>query len=325
MNRDKILVLNNTNSETAKTLAKELDTEVVSKIPFGFEGVVLCFAHWKNEVIPQKCLVLNKPESIRLCSDKRKSLKILNDNGITTPKIYCAGLESVEFPCVARTKNHHSGKGFWLCLNRGDLKRAFNNGASYVVKYVPVKEEYRIHVFNEKVIDVRKKVRNETVTEEQTDYNIRSVHKGWKFVEKNTTHNIPENVLEECTKAVSVLGLDFGAVDLLLSDDNTYYVLEVNSSPGLSMTNTLEKYCEEITKIVNNHYQYTKTYTEREVFKAISEVLRFTRLYNKPYVLVSEFKTALQKKNTKNPFINERFRGDLRPLKFLGKGKVPFF
>ena len=40
-----------------------------------------------------------------------------------------------------------------------------------------------------------------------------------------------------------VLGLDFGAVDLLLTSDLRVMVLEVNSAPGLSGS-TLSKYVE---------------------------------------------------------------------------------
>jgi len=48
--------------------------------------------------------------------------------------------------------------------------------------------------------------------------------------------------------AVSALGLDFGAVDIIYNEhENQYYVLEVNTAPGLEGT-TVEKYAEAFAK-----------------------------------------------------------------------------
>jgi len=47
--------------------------------------------------------------------------------------------------------------------------------------------------------------------------------------------------------AVDALCLDFGAVDIIYNEhEDKYYVLEVNSAPGLEGT-TLEKYVEALT------------------------------------------------------------------------------
>ena len=49
------------------------------------------------------------------------------------------------------------------------------------------------------------------------------------------------SISEQAIKAVETLGLDFGAVDLILHND-TPYVLEVNTAPGLQVDNRLEAY-----------------------------------------------------------------------------------
>ena len=48
--------------------------------------------------------------------------------------------------------------------------------------------------------------------------------------------------------AVEALGLDFGAVDIMYHE-NTFYVLEVNTAPGLTRTRTLEAYANEIRRL----------------------------------------------------------------------------
>ena len=51
--------------------------------------------------------------------------------------------------------------------------------------------------------------------------------------------------------AVKALGLDFGAVDIIYNEkENQYYVLEVNTAPGLEGT-TLIKYAERFSKLWN--------------------------------------------------------------------------
>jgi glutathione synthase/RimK-type ligase-like ATP-grasp enzyme len=61
----------------------------------------------------------------------------------------------------------------------------------------------------------------------------------------------PEELLSSACKAVNLLGLDFGAVDIghrLI--DNKFFVFEVNTAPGLEGT-TLDKYA----KAIYNYYR----------------------------------------------------------------------
>ncbi len=228
--------------------------------------------------------MLNKPSSVQLCSDKIKSLQVLGDSGINVPEF------TDEFPMIGRTKRHHSGNGFWLCLNQYDKQKAINEGAEYFIEYIPVRTEYRVHVFRDKVIDVRRKAENE-LFEGTPDQYVRSIHKGWKFLKVNP-NNFDESCIGECINSVELLGLDYGAVDVLLGDNGEYYVLEVNSSPGLKPEcSTLGKYVEEIKKLIP---EQEITYTQEQVNNALTRILRHTRLYNKPFVLVNEFKKELK-------------------------------
>ena len=60
----------------------------------------------------------------------------------------------------------------------------------------------------------------------------------------------PQEVSEELTslgkQAVDALGLDFGAVDIILGADGRYSVLECNSAPGV------ESPRQAITSLVNH-------------------------------------------------------------------------
>lgn len=74
----------------------------------------------------------------------------------------------------------------------------------------------------------------------------------------NHTYRNPRKVLtpeqsETAIKAVQSLGLDFGAVDMVIGDDGNAYVLEVNTGPSLQVETGLEaytnKFLDEIKKI----------------------------------------------------------------------------
>lgn len=102
--------------------------------------------------------------------------------------------------------------------------------------------EYRVHVFGNKILDVTKKKRRNAI--ERSDY-IKNLANGWVYCRNDI--DIPENLLDCAKKAISALGLDFGAVDILYRK-GVPYVLEINTAPGLQGT-TLNKYIEEFKKL----------------------------------------------------------------------------
>lgn len=95
--------------------------------------------------------------------------------------------------------------------------------------------EFRVHVFGDKIIDVTKKRRRSDVN--RNDY-IRNLANGWVYCRDGISY--PDVLTETAKRAVSSLGLDFGAVDILLRKDIPY-VLEINTAPGLTGT-TLARY-----------------------------------------------------------------------------------
>ena len=96
------------------------------------------------------------------------------------------------------------------------------------VKYIKKKAEYRIHVFNGKIIDIQqKRKRHEAI---EINFQIRSHNNGW------------------------VLGLDFGAVDIIWNEKQQQgYVLEVNTAPGLE-GETIINYANAIEELINDYY-----------------------------------------------------------------------
>ena len=142
-----------------------------------------------------------------------------------------------EMIVVRQLARGHGGRGIMLISGEDEIPDA----PLYTV-YKKKKAEYRIHVFNGQVIDVQqKRLRKPADDEEITaNHQMRNFDNGWVYCREDVL--APDAVLDEAVKAVKVLGLDFGAVDIGWNEHyQTPYVYEVNTAPGLEGT-TLEIY-----------------------------------------------------------------------------------
>ena len=188
---------------------------------------------------------LNQCKAILKASDKRATFKLLTDAGVTTPE-WTFSIETARSwntTVLCRTIiNGHSGAGIVMADKPDDIVPA-----PLYVKYKKKKEEYRIHVYNGKVIDTQIK-RKRDGFKENTNFSskIRNHHTGWVYCRTNIVEcGLRDNL---AVQAVKALGLDFGAVDMIYNErEDKYYVLEINTAPGLDGT-TIDKYVEAIVK-----------------------------------------------------------------------------
>ena len=182
--------------------------------------------------------------------------------------------KDIKLPLIGRTKYHQGGKGFWICPTMTHIKAAIDDGAQYFQNMIEISDEYRLHIFNNEVIHaVRKSKRTKKEYEDHyvkdelehqknlaeknnnsfdeptaklilermakkktaggADMIIRSNKLGWKFSHVKTVN---EDLKKEAIKAIKSLNLDFGAVDCCLDVNNTPYVIEINTGPGLEET-----------------------------------------------------------------------------------------
>ena len=163
----------------------------------------------------------------------------------------------------------------WQKVDVDDALKTRKNGKSvgYFVQFVPNKREFRIHVFDGTILQSSEKVWQNnppaafkllkkelyakraakagvTLNDSTIDFVIDQIikddislpdnhsrhnTKGWKF-QFITNQKTPANIREAAIKAVAALGLEFGAVDCILGEDNNAYIIEVNTGPGLCAT-----------------------------------------------------------------------------------------
>ncbi len=191
---------------------------------------------------------LNKPNSIQLACDKLTTFHILEENGFkdipqyTTSKDIAQHLIDMGNTIYCRsTTTGHSGRGIVIANTSDELI----NAPLYTVK-TKHKHEYRVHVFRDQILDVQQK-------KKKLGYGngngIRNHSNGWVYARAEIAPS--EELLSSARRAVNLLGLDFGAVDIghrLI--DNKFFVFEVNTAPGLEGT-TLDKYA----KAIYNYYR----------------------------------------------------------------------
>lgn len=183
---------------------------------------------------------INDPWMVISATDKRQAFKAWTEAGV---------------PCVPWTTDKAVAQewnqkakvlGRTACQQAGSGIKVYEAGSvigdhQLYTKYIPKKQEFRVHVFGGKAILVSEKRKKKGV---DSDYTIRSNHKGWVFCYKDV--NEPDGLRVLGVNAVGALGLDFGAVDIIYNAKlNKLYALEVNSAPGLCTT-SLEAYANEI-------------------------------------------------------------------------------
>lgn len=154
---------------------------------------------------------------------------------------------------VRNTLTGHSGQGI-IILEAG----APIPNAPLYVEYIPKDAEYRVHIFNNEVIDVQRKVAKPGT--EPTNWGVRSHANGFIFTRHTAagalhTADCPPDVLEQARRAMAVSGLVFGAVDVLFNKKReAAYVLEINTAPGLE-GETVQVYANAIRNYFNQQVQ----------------------------------------------------------------------
>lgn len=201
--------------------------------------------NWMDRANARSVRVLNDPTAVRTASNKLKALIALEEAGVNVPRFTVTKelaeywLNDGETVVERHTLNGNSAEGVRIVnLDDEDMPSDLTNAPLYT-KFIPKTCEFRVHVFRNEIIDYceKKKMSSDRRPENFNKY-VCSNEYGWVFCRNNVRHI--DSVKEMAKKAVSALGLDFGAVDVVYYE-GTPYVLEVNTAPGI-MGTTLRQY-----------------------------------------------------------------------------------
>jgi hypothetical protein len=192
--------------------------------------------------------VLNKPEVVNVARNKLTTFTRLKAAGFPNlPDFWTkapSDKERGKSIILQRTVDGQSGSG--ITVKRPG--EALSNAPLYV-RYVPKEIELRVHVMNGRVIAVQQKRKKNDVKLDDDKQLIRSHHNGWIFAVNDITPGAAELAKPVAVEACRLLGLDFGAVDIVIpkgKNAGTPVFLEVNTRPGLESATILGAYADEL-------------------------------------------------------------------------------
>jgi glutathione synthase/RimK-type ligase-like ATP-grasp enzyme len=248
-------------SESAKALAEALEIKRVNKENTKIKGNPnKILINWGNTILEHpellKCTVLNRPDAVAQTCNKLRFFQMFQTEeqktiipewtdryGVVVNWVQ----EDKERLVVARkVLTGHSGEGIQLF----DYDYTIEEGvpaAPLYTKYIPKKDEYRIHFSRRTGIFFKQRKALVRGTE-KPDFKIRNLVGGFIYANQDIeTPEVVDKVAEMFYNGMEAGGLDFGALDIIYNErQNKAYILEVNTAPGLS-GRTLEAYKEMLT------------------------------------------------------------------------------
>ena len=202
-------------------------------------------------------VVLNTPEAVSNASNKLRMLNLMKEAGIDT-------LNFTNNPDEVDGLRDEAG-GFYVRDKSGVVRydTVFNPFTDlYVSQPIENKRrEYRVQVFNGKIMGIYEKVPNEMAENPESEAEIPKLFKSFTCKFKRcdpSVSRVDQNAQELCVRAVHSLGLLFGGVDLIMSKGKKFTVCEVNSAPGLN-SNNVEKWTAEIKAYVQEKLNETNS------------------------------------------------------------------
>jgi len=190
----------------------------------------------------------NLPYCVGIASNKLHAFEVMEDAEIKIPKYTTNPDEAVTWLkdgmkriYCRRILNGHSGAGIIVATKPDELVAA----PLYVEGITGFRDEYRVHVFDGNIIDTQMKRKKVDAEPNQL---IRNHGNGYVYCREDIPP-LEVKVRDDIYRAVRSLGLTFGAVDVIVNRErpDNYYILEVNTAPGLEGT-TLEVYAEAIER-----------------------------------------------------------------------------
>lgn len=242
----------NENSEGAKALgailgAKRIKHNGSTYVPGPNKSII----NWGDSQMPQALRaskVINSPNVVGVFTNKLKFFELIGE-GVRTPDWTTDAAEAIGWMNDNKTivvcrkvLTGHSGAGIVIAETPNQVV-----AAPLYTKYVPKKEEYRVHFVGGKIIDVQQKKMRDGFKD--ANFKVRSHANGFVFCRGGVAP--PADVIAQAEATIAATGLDFGAIDIVYNEkQGKAYVLEVNTAPGLE-GETVQKYAQAFKEFLN--------------------------------------------------------------------------
>lgn len=251
-------------SQGGKALANDLGAKRIRHEESKFRGdYTKTVINWGAGYPPHevmKCKVINHPEAVVKAANKKTFFEFFGHGAGWLPGWTTDKDEAMEWldiageihpgkgklTMVCRTVlSGHGGKGIVLASSSADVV-----DAKLYTKYINKADEYRAHVAFGEVIDVQRKARSHDVPDHKVNWKIRNTAGGFIYAKQGV--ELPDVAKRIAINCVGQLGLDFGGVDMIWnSHQDKWYILEVNTAPGMKSPTTLANYHTSFSSFLN--------------------------------------------------------------------------
>lgn len=209
---------------TGKKIAAALGMKSRFKTPITGEAIAI---RWGSAQFPTLASEVQDARAIGMAGNKLVTFQCFKRDGVPCPE-FSTGI------ALPTTETWFGRKTHGMC---GTDIQVFEPGIipaqqthDFYSKYIPSRREYRIHVFGDQILGVMGKYLD-FPGQAGNGYIKNHVH-GYRFRTPDKTLNADRT--DAAIAACKSLGLDFGAVDLIVGEDGKAYVLEVNTAPALA-------------------------------------------------------------------------------------------
>lgn len=252
----------NEHSESAKALSQAMGIKRIKHENSRFKPLPnKTVINWGSSHLPDYVNngwtnIINNPEVVDICSNKLKLFEHISESGVGgiipewTTCVDTAKLWAINWPNYKVVERHvlngHSGAGIRIVDKPEDIQYA-----PLYVKYVPKRDEFRVHMIGGGVVDVQQK-KKRLDFEGEVNYNVRNHAGGFIYAREDI--EVPDNVLRVAYTAYETLvdqGLDIAAMDIIYNSKlDRAYLLEINTAPGLE-GQTVQLYAEALKELID--------------------------------------------------------------------------
>lgn len=203
---------------------------------------------WAEELESKNVLLLNHWKKISLSVNKLDTFNLLRKYDVPHPewtkdeKVAKKWLAMGHWVCCRTNVEGMDGAGLILAKTLNDFAYA-----QLYTKYMPIANEYRVYVFDDEMLDIRHKRRDQDMYDAgKINEYIRTTSGGWLFCQHGFT--TPPDAGKVAVAAAKALGLNFAGVDIIQAkEDKKCYVLETNTAPYIG-DNTVDKLVTAVLK-----------------------------------------------------------------------------
>lgn len=199
-----------------------------------------CSAEWGLTLVSALRSVgakwLNSPTAMLLAEDKPRQLALAIGLGFEVPETLITNNPGIardflsDGVCIGKPlssslfgSGEHERVVFTTRLSFSDVNNASDIEVAPLIlqREITKKCDLRVTVVGDRVFAAE--IQSQTSSETEVDW-----RKGGRIDLVHAEHNLPDSVAEKCLRLTRTLGLNFSAIDLVLSEDSQYWFLEVN-------------------------------------------------------------------------------------------------